>query len=74
VDLAGGRLAGPYVSYAEAVAVPLEDRELFESMLHKALEIDVNAIPEARLENLVMQSRARWLLGRADALFLPPLE
>ena len=39
-------------------------------MLHNALQIDVNAKPEWRLSNLIMQKRARWLLFREDELFL----
>jgi len=35
-----------------------------------ALAIDVNSKPEWRLNNLVTQRRARWLLGRADHLFV----
>lgn len=68
------RFAGPYVSFAEAVCIPTEDRARFEQLLHQALEIDVNTEPSARLENLVMQRRARWLLNRVDKLFLPPLQ
>lgn len=71
VALTGGGQAGPYVSFAEAVCVRQQDRARFESLLRQALAIDPNARPEWRLVNLVMQSRARWLLGRIDELFLP---
>jgi len=70
VSLAGGRQAGPYVSLAEGVSVSRQDRREFESLLHRALEIDPDAKPEWRLANLVVQRRARWLLARADQLFL----
>jgi predicted anti-sigma-YlaC factor YlaD len=73
-ELSEGRLAGPLVGYAESVCVPLENRPQFEALLRNALEIDVNAAPEWRLENLILQERANWLLNRADSLFLPPLE
>jgi hypothetical protein len=43
-------------------------------LLNKALAIDVDAHPENRLSNMVMQRRARWLLARKDDLILPPLE
>jgi len=33
------------------------------------LALDVGKAPEWRLVNLVMQRRARWLLGRSDKLF-----
>jgi hypothetical protein len=40
----------------------------FEQLLNQALAIDVNAYPQRRLANSVMQRRARWLLSRADDL------
>jgi predicted anti-sigma-YlaC factor YlaD len=74
VELSGGRLASPFVSYAESVCVPTEDRERFVALLERALAVDVNAAPASRVENVVFQRRAEWLLGRVDELFLPPLE
>jgi predicted anti-sigma-YlaC factor YlaD len=71
MTLNGGGLAGPLVSYAEAVCVQQQDRARFLAVLQQAVAIDVNARPEWRLVNLVMQHRARWLLGRVDDLFLP---
>lgn len=70
VRLTDGQMAGPYVSMAESVSVAKQNRSEFESLLNKALAIDVDAKPEWRLGNVVMQHRARWLLGRADELFL----
>lgn len=70
VELSGGQLAGPFVSYAEAVDQSRQDRAEFEAMLQKALSIDPDAKKEWRLANLIMQRRARWLLGRVDDLFL----
>ncbi len=70
VELSEGRRASPYVSYAESVSVRTQDRAEFVSLLTKALAVDPDARPEWRLLNLVTQKRARWLLGRADLLFL----
>lgn len=61
--------ASPFVSFAESVAVPLQDKAQFEAMLAQALAIDPDAVPRHRLANLVLQGRARWLLSREDALF-----
>lgn len=66
----GGQSASTYVNYAEAVSVKKQDREEFESLLHKALEIDPDKDPSSRLVNLLTQKRARWLLSRADTLFV----
>jgi hypothetical protein len=70
VELSGGKLAAPYISLAETVSVKKQDRAEFQSLLQKALAINPDANPESRLENLVMQRRARWLLSRLDDLFV----
>jgi predicted anti-sigma-YlaC factor YlaD len=70
LTLSRGSRAGLFVTYAEAVAVPDQDREQFEALLDKALAVDVDAYPERRLLNLLAQQRAQWLLGRIDELFL----
>jgi predicted anti-sigma-YlaC factor YlaD len=69
MELSEGKLASPLVSYAEAVCVTTQNRTEFESLLKRALAIDVNARPKSKIENLVMQRRARWLLARTDELF-----
>jgi predicted anti-sigma-YlaC factor YlaD len=66
-----GRLAGPYVSLAESVCVPQRARAEFEALVTSALAIDADANKDSRLENLILQRRARWLLSRIDDLFLP---
>jgi len=70
--LAHGQQAGPLVAYAEAVAVQQQDLKSFESLLREALAVNPDAKPEYRLVNLVMQRRARWLLGKKEDLFLVP--
>jgi predicted anti-sigma-YlaC factor YlaD len=70
VQLSGGLLAGPFVALAEAVSIGKQDRKEFQALLTRTLEINVDARPESRLANLVMQRRARWLLRRVDELFL----
>jgi predicted anti-sigma-YlaC factor YlaD len=70
VALTKGQQAGPYVAFAESVCVQRQDRQQFETLLRQALAIDVDARPEWRLANIVMQRRANWLLSRAEDLFL----
>ena len=72
VALTDGKLVSPWVSLAEGVSVGRQDRREFETLLHQALAIDVDARPEWRLVNIIMQRRARWLLSRADQIFLDP--
>ena len=68
--LTHGQQADPLVALAEAVCVQQQDVREFESLLKRALAIDPDVRPEWRLENLIMQRRARWLLSRTDQLFL----
>jgi predicted anti-sigma-YlaC factor YlaD len=70
LDLAQGRRAWPYVFFAESASLAAQDRKEFEDMLHQALAVDPGRDPEQRLSNLLAQSRARWLLARADELFV----
>ena len=70
MSLSNGFQAGPLVSLAESVSIAKQNRSEFQSLLDRALAVDVNAKPEYRLANLVMQRRARWLLSRIDELFL----
>lgn len=70
VKLSGGKLAAPFVAYAESIAVANNDREEFETMLNRALAIDTKENPGNRLANLVIQRRANWLLANKDLYFL----
>jgi len=70
VALSEGLQAAPFVAFAEAVCVQEQDLPTFREMLNQALSIDVDARPEWRMVNLIMQRRARWLLSRTEDLFL----
>lgn len=72
VALSRGASAAPYVALAESVCVATRARTEFLSLLDAALAIDADAHPDNRLENLILQRRARWLQTRVDDLFLPP--
>ncbi len=64
-ELQKGKKISALVTYAEAVAAPAQDRRQFEALLREALRFDVDA-PQAlneRLENLIAQRRARFLLA-----------
>jgi len=68
--LTKGKLATPLVALAEQVCVQQQKKKEFQELLNRALAINVDEEPESRLENLVMQRRARWLLSRGDELFV----
>jgi predicted anti-sigma-YlaC factor YlaD len=71
VTLSGGHAAAPYVALAEQVSVAGRARAEYLQLLSRALAIDADRFPDNRLENLVLQRRARWLQDRVDDLFLP---
>jgi len=70
VELSKGRRAGPFVALAESVCIQEQKKAEFDELIGKALAIDADAFPDARLENLVLQARARWLAAREAELFL----
>lgn len=70
VTQSAGRRASVHVSYAEAVALPRQDRAAFVTLLERALAIDVDAYPSERLANVITQRRARRLMADLDRLFL----
>ena len=70
VQLTRGEKASPYVSLASSVAVRKQDYNMFKDLLHKALAIDPDAVPEWRLANILAQEKAQWLLDHSAELFL----
>ena len=70
VSLTRGEKASPYVSLASSVAVRKQDYKMFRKLLHKALAIDPDAVPEWRLANILAQEKAQWLLDHSAELFL----
>jgi len=70
VELSHGLRVSPYVTYAESIAVPEQDRAAFTTALEKALTVDATRPDDQRLVNILMQKRARWLLPRVDEYFI----
>jgi predicted anti-sigma-YlaC factor YlaD len=68
--LSEGKRASLFISYAEATALPRQERARFVDLLDRALSIDVDLYPDLRLVNTVAQQRATWLLGNLDEMFL----
>ena len=61
--------ASPYISLAENVCIPTQNKNDFTNLLYKALNIDMNAEPDLRLTNYINQKRAKWLLDNIDEFF-----
>jgi predicted anti-sigma-YlaC factor YlaD len=70
LELSGGKSAGVYVSYAEAVAIPDQNVALFRDLMNNALAVDLEQDPDNRLRNALAQRRAQWMLDRIEDLFL----
>ena len=64
------RLAGPYLSYAESILIPEQDVDGFIALMERALAVDVDAYPAARLINTLTQRKARWYLDNLEEFFL----
>jgi predicted anti-sigma-YlaC factor YlaD len=65
-----GLLAGPYVSYAQSVAIPAQDYDTFKNCLEKALAVNPDEDPANRLVNTIAQRKARYLLDNASDYFI----
>ncbi len=70
IRIANGRLAGPYISYAETFAIPSQDVDLFMELMERALAVDADAYPDARLVNVLSQRKAAWYLANIEEFFL----
>lgn len=70
LEKSGGNSAGAYVSYAQAVLVPVQDSEKFKELLEKALSIDADKNPSTRLVNIISQKKARYLLDNINLFFI----
>ena len=72
VALSKGQRASPYITMAQSVSVMTQNRAEFDHLLRQALAVDPDRDPSQRLATIVLQRRARMLLGRENDLFLEP--
>ena len=70
VELSEGRAVGPYVALAGSFAVKNQDAGEYRQLLEKALAIEVDKYPSRRLENSILQDKARWMLNHIEDKFL----
>ena len=70
LELSNGTRASLFVAYAEAVALPAQDREQFVALLDQALAVDPDIDSAHRLLNVIAQRRAALLRERVEQLFL----
>lgn len=62
--------AGPFLTYAESIHKPFQERKEFEDKLSFVLKMDVIRNSEYELSNLIAKNRAEWLLSNTDEYFL----
>ena len=74
VEYSGGLSPSPYVSLASTVSVANQDVEEFQQLLGQAIAIDPADNPDNRLQILLSQEKARWLLAHIEDFFLIDLE
>jgi hypothetical protein len=59
------------VTEARLIAIPLQDRALYQSLLEEVVRFDLDSYPEQRLPNTLAQRRARRYLQEIDNFFDP---
>ncbi|MFO0710882.1 MAG: TRAP transporter TatT component family protein [Sandaracinus sp.] len=74
IELTGRRNLLFLVTEARLIAIPLQDRALYRSLLEETINFDVDSYPEQRLPNLLAQRRARRYLEEIDNFFEPAPE
>ncbi len=65
-----GKTPGPYITYATSFCVPEQDIIGYEENLNKALAINPDDNPSARLATIISQQKAKWLLEHIDDYFI----
>lgn len=63
------RKVSPYVTLAGVLNSKNSTAEEFTGLLQNALAINTNAHQEFRLQNILYQQRARWMLANTNAFF-----
>jgi predicted anti-sigma-YlaC factor YlaD len=66
----GGKLPGPYVTYAQSLCIPRQDVKGFTDLLTTALAINPDDTPESRLAVTITLQKAQYLLDNKDNYFI----
>ena len=62
--------ASVFVSYAELIHKPRQEKNDFEDKLKHAINVDLNKNKKIKLNNLISINRARWLMSNIEDYFL----
>ena len=69
IKASNGLDLSPYVTFAESVSIPMQNRNEFTNLIYKALNLDTKTDPDLRLTNHIARKRAEWLLDNIDEFF-----
>ena len=69
IELTAGKSSMVYVQMARYYAKQIYDRELYISLLRRALDVPVDAVAELTLQNAAARELAHTLLNETDAFF-----
>jgi len=70
VELTEENSAGPYIAYASAVAIPSQNRELFEELISQALEIKPEDDKDNLLFRTIQNQKAQWYMNHIEDFFV----
>ena len=69
IQISDGRFLMIYYFYARFYAVMTQNKDLFESLLHKVIDASENLLPEQNLANEIAKSKAEELLKHESDYF-----
>ena len=70
LDFSDSLDASIFVSYAELIHKPRQEKEEFQNKLNYVLKMKASSDNKKKLSNLVSKQRAKWLLSKKDDYFL----
>lgn len=70
LKFAKGKSASPYLSLASTVSVKEQNIKEFKDLLNKTLKIDADKFPSLRLQNVIYQRQARFMLEHIEDYFV----
>ncbi len=69
IQISGGKFLMIYYYYAKSYAVMTQNKELFQSLLHKVIDAPTNLLPDQNLANQIAKAKAEELLKHESDYF-----
>ena len=70
VEVSDSLDASPFLTYAESIHKPFQEKKEFEDKLNFILKMDNKRSSNFELSNLIAKKRAEWLLSKLDEYFI----